>query len=226
MSALPPPRPVGYNADMPDRIIPLESRESFEDDGPASFIEYVAAIILGSVEQVEVDDEAGYDARSLDVGITGAFALGCAVGVEFPNRIEQVLEQVLPGEVAVVLDELRQPFADQVAALRNSGAPLEAEAFTAEIVESLDGADAASLEVAATLIQQTLAYGIMLARLERATAIVLRNAMDRAQREAYEELQELQIPDAGGDGPFETLQGVARCIMDDYEAEIGFRSEA
>ena len=207
---------------MPDRTIPLEPRESFDDDGPVPFIDYVAAIIVDSVEQIEADGETGCDARSLEVGITGAFALGCAIGVEFPDRVEQVLEQAFPGDVAEALDELRQPLAEQVAALRNSGAPLEAEAFTAEIAESLDGADAATLEFAVALIRHTFAYGVMLARLERATAIVLRNAMDRAQREAYEELQELQAQGSGEDEPFETLQGVARSIMDDYEAEVGF----
>ena len=211
---------------MSDRIIPLEPVSSGDGpEGPAAFTDVVVVFHLQGLPQHDHDGEPFFDGGPLSEGAVAAFALGCAVGVDFPSRIEQILEQTHTDAVEHIIAECRGPLEQQADAARRSTEPLEAEDFIDDLLQALEEAEHADLETAQNALSMSFEYGLVLAHLRRSAALVLRNAFNRSQEEAVRELDE-EEPDEEdvppGPAPFESLQEFAAEIMAAYEADIGF----
>lgn len=214
---------------MPDRIIPLEPVDNSNDGhdhGPIAFTDVVVALYLEGLPYHEHDEEMFYDSGPLSEAIVGSFALGCAVGVDFPSRIQQVLEQTHPGEVQHIVEECRNPLEAQVTAARSSTEPLEPEDFVDDLLEAIEKAEQADIETSQNALSVSFEYGLILAEIQRSAALVLRNAFNRSQEEAVAEFQdgpsEEDLPP--GPDPFESLQELANEIVAAYEADIGFET--
>ena len=211
---------------MSDRIIPLEPVSSDDGpEGPAAFTDVVVVFYLQGLPQHDHDGELFFDGGPLSEGAVAAFALGCAVGVDFSSRIEQILEQTHTDAVEHIIAECRGPLEQQADAARRSTEPLEPEDFIDDLLQALEEAEHADLETAQNALSMSFEYGLVLAHLRRSAALVLRNAFNRSQEEAVRELDE-EEPDEEdvppGPAPFESLQEFAAEIMAAYEADIGF----
>ena len=211
---------------MSARIIPLEPVGS--DDGPeglATFTDVVVVFYLEGLPRHEHDGEPFFDSGPLTEATVAAFALGCAVGVDFPARIEQILEQTHSDAVEHIVAECREPLEEQVSAARRSTEPLEPEDFIDDLLQGLEEAEHADIETAQNALSMSFEYGLILAHVQRSAALVLRNAFNRSQEEAVRELEE-EHPDEEdvppGPAPFESLQEFSAEIMAAYEADIGF----
>lgn len=214
-----------YNAAVSDRIIPLEPITSGgEDDGPIALTDVVVALHLEGLPAHHHDGEPFYDCGPLSEAVVASFALGCAVGIDFPARIEPVLDQTHPGQAEHVIAECRGQLEQQAAAARQSSGPIEPEDFLDELLQALEGAEHADVESAQNALSMSFEYGLILARVQRSAAMVLRNAFNRSQQEAVVDFgdgdTDEELPP--GPDPFESLQELAREIMDAYDADIGF----
>ena len=215
---------------MSDRIIPLESRDPHDDadSGPIAFTDVVVALYLEGLPAHEHDGEAFYDGGPLSEATIGSFALGCAVGVDFSARIEPVLEQTHPDQVEHIIEECRGPLKERVAAARSSMDPLEPEDLIDELIKALEEGESghADIETAQNALSMSFEYGLILARVQRSAALVLRNSFNRSQEEAVEDFTEGEADEdvPPGPDPFESLQDLAGEIMAAYEADIGFSS--
>ena len=212
---------------MSDRIIPLELVSSDDgSDGIAAFTDVVVVFYLEGLPQHDHDGDLFFDSGPLSEAAVAAFALGCAMGVDFPARIEQMLEQTHPNAVEHIIAECREPLEQQADAARRSTEPLEPEDFIDDLLKALEEAEHADIETAQNALSMSFEYGLVLAHIKRSAALVLRNAFNRAQEEAVRELDQDE-PDEddvppGPTAPFESLQEFAAEIMAAYEADIGF----
>ena len=211
---------------MPDRIIPLEPVSSGGgSDALAAFTDVVVVFYLEGLPRHEHDGEPFFDSGPLSETAVAAFALGCAVGVDFPRRIEPILEQTHTNTVEHIIAECREPLEQQTDVARRSIEPLEPEDFIDDLLKALEEAEHADIETAQNALSMSFEYGLILAHVRRSAALVLRNAFNRSQEEAVRELNE-EEPDEDdvppGPAPFESLQEFAAEIMAAYEADIGF----
>ena len=206
---------------MSDRIITLEPiGGGGEDDGPIALTDVVVALHLDGLPAHHHGDEPFYDCGPLSEAVVASFALGCAVGIDFPARIEPVLDQTHPGQAAHVIATCRDPIEQQIAAARRSPDPVDPEDFLDELLQAIEDADHADLESAQNALSMGFEYGLILARIRRSAALVLRNAFNRSQEDAVGDDADGEPPP--GPDPFASLQELAREIMAAYEADIGF----
>jgi hypothetical protein len=213
---------------MPKRkFIPLENAEDVE--GPVTFTDVVIALHIGEVPtQLSEDDAEVFESSPLAESVIAAFALGCAVGVEFPDRIAPILEQTHAGAVEHIIEECRGPLTEQVAAAKEAAETLEPVSFIKSLVEGVEQAEYADNETAHNALSMSFEYGCILAHVQRAAAILVRNAYNREQDAAVRELQADDPDDAddddvpGGPDPFHSVQEFATEVMEAYEADIGF----
>ena len=215
---------------MSDRIIHLEPVDSSShDDGPLAFTDVIVVVYLEGLPAHDHDGDVFYESDPLGEAVAGAFALGCAVGVDFPDRIVPVLEQTHPGQVTEIIDECREPLELQVAAARQTTDPLEPADFIGDMLQAIEEASHADIETAQNALSMSFEYGLILAHVQRSAALVLRNAFNRAQEKAAQEEEPEDEPADAEDedlspeyAPFESLQELAQEIMSAYEADIGF----
>ncbi len=214
---------------MSDLIIPLEPREP-SDDAPIAFTDIITALVIENVETREHGDETFYDVDGVALGSALAFAIGCAVGVEFPERIEPALAQTHGDDASSVIEACRAPLAQAATDARRSTEPPAPADFISELLDSLAEIERADIETAQSAISVSFEYGLLLAHTQRAAALVLRNAFDRSRKEEFESAPNNDDPEAPPGSPgasddpddFETLQEIAREVMASYEEDIGF----
>ncbi|MEE8518452.1 MAG: hypothetical protein V3S98_04945 [Dehalococcoidia bacterium] len=160
----------------------------------------------------------------LSEAVVGAFALGSAIALEFPDRIIDILEQTHPGESGAIIDECREPLEQQTAALRGSSEPLEPEDFVDSLLQAIDQGDNVDSDTAQNALSMSFEYGCILAHVQRSAAIMVRNAYNRGQEEAVGEFEGEGDDVPAGPDPFQSLQELATEIMEAYVADIGFGS--
>jgi hypothetical protein len=206
-----------------DRLIPLEDVSDFPE-GPTAFTDVILALYLEGLPVTEDEDgDPAYEAGPLADAVVGVFALGCALGVEFPDRVATILGQTHPEGIEHIIEECREPLAERVAASRAGGEALAAEEFIEDLVHALDDDMYADNDTALNALSIAFEYGCVVAHLERSAAILVRNAQNRDRRETLEELEagdEVEPPE--GPDPYQSLQELAAEIMSAYEADIGF----
>jgi hypothetical protein len=215
---------------MPDRkFIPLENADDVE--GPVTFTDVVIALhVEGLPTQLSEDDEAVFEAGALAESVVAAFALGCAVGVEFPDRVGPILEQTHEDAVEHIIEECRGPLTELVSAAKEAAEPLQPESFIESLVDGVEQSEYADNETAHNALSMSFEYGCILAHVQRSAAILVRNAYNREQDAAVRELQAEDPDDAddddlpGGPDPFHSVQEFATEVMEAYEADIGFAS--
>ncbi len=208
----------------PDRrLIPLDDANDVPD-GPAAFTDVILALYLEGLPFAEGEDGGpAYESGPLTEAVIGAFSLGCALGVEFPERVQPILEQTHPEGIDPIIEECHEPLAARVAASRAGSAPLEAEHFIDDLLQAIDQDGYADNNTALNSLSIGFEYGCVVARLERAAAILVRNAYNRDRRETLDEIEagdDVEPPE--GPDPYQSLQELAVEIMTAYEADIGF----
>jgi hypothetical protein len=159
----------------------------------------------------------------LTEAVIGAFALGCAVGVQYSMRVLSILGQTHEGVVDEVVAECTESLKEHVKETKAAAEPIEAESFIEALIDGLDGAPYTDVETAQNALSMSFEYGCILASVERGAAIVVRNEYNRSQDKALEEFQDGQTEEAPeGPDPFHSLQQFAAEVMEAYEADIGF----
>ncbi len=183
----------------------------------------IALYLEGLPQELDEDDGLVFESGPLADTVIGAFALGCAVGVEYPMRVQSILAQTHEGAVDEVIAECSESLKQGVAEAKAAAEPIEAESFIAALVDGLDGGPYADVETAQNALSMSCEYGCILASVERGAAIVVRNEYNRSQDKALDEFQEGQTEEVPeGPDPFHSLQEFATEVMDAYEADIGF----
>ena len=113
-----------------------------------------------------------------------------------------------------------------MAAARQATEALAPEDFLHELLETLEESEHADAETAQNAVSMSFEYGLLLARVSRSAAIVLRNAVNRstedAMRAASGDGWESAPAAEEGEPPFESLQELAAEMMSAYEADVGF----
>jgi hypothetical protein len=165
----------------------------------------------------EVEGEVLYAAGPLRTAATAVFALGCALGIEFPDFVEPVLRQT-HDDVAEILDECREPLSQQVEEARASGSEVTAEVFMADLFAPLGEGEPIEDEVAYNILSIAFEYGCILASVQRAAAMVVRNAHNRAT--AAE-----PAPYAPGPSPDQKVQDLARELVAAYQKDFGLGAD-
>ena len=207
---------------MSQRIIPLEPVGDLPE-GPVAFTDIVIALHVEGLPAHDHDGEPHFEPGPLSEAVVAAFALGCAVGADFPDRVLQVLEQTHPGAVGHVIEECREPLVEQAAAVRRSAEPLEPEDFIDDLLRAIEGDDHADAETAHNALSMGFEYGCILASVQRPAALMVRNAFNRAQAEAVSEFEAGTSDDVPpGPDPHRPLQELAEELISAYEADIGF----
>ncbi len=211
---------------MSDLIIPLEPLHPSDDDddGPVAFTDFIVHMVIDNAETHEHGGEAFYDVGDVATGGVLSFAIGCAVGVEFDDRIETMLEQTRGDQVEALVEACREPMAEAAAEARKSSEPPTPEFFIGDLLDTLHEMGHADAETAYGFVGSCFEYGLIFAKAQRSTALVLRNAFDRERKADLEEPS--AEADASGEpedaGEFESLQDLAREVMAEYEEEFGF----
>ena len=197
-----------------------------EADERATFTDVVIALYLeGLPDSLDENDGLVFESGPLAESVIGAFALGCAVGVEYPTHVRGILEQTHEGVVDEVIAECRESLSERVGEAKAAAEPLEAESFIATLVDGLDGGPFTDVETAQNALSMSFEYGCVLAFAERGAAIVVRNEYNRSQDKALDEFEEGHTEEAPeGPDPFHSLQEFATEVMEAYEADIGFDS--
>lgn len=220
---------------MPNRVIPLEPVPPGGDDGGAlAFTDVVVLLHLEAAPSQEHGRDTLFESEPIAEAAVGAFGLGCAVGVDFPDRVFPILEQTHPGESERIAAECAEPLERQVAAARQSTETLAADDFLYDLLETLDETERVDAETAQNAVSMSFEYGLLLARVSRSAALVLRNAVNRSLEDAMRapppEGVDAPAPSASppppegeeSAPPFESLQELAAEMMAAYEADVGF----
>lgn len=223
---------------MPNRVIPLEPVPPGGDDGGAlAFTDVVVLLHLQAAPSQEHGRDTLFESEPVAEAAVGAFGLGCAVGVDFPDRVLPILEQTHPGESERIAAECAEPLERQVDAARQSTETLVADDFLYDLLETLDETERVDAETAQNAVSMSFEYGLLLARVSRSAALVLRNAVNRSLEDAMRAPPPDAPPPEGGDAPapsasppegeesappFESLQELAAEMMAAYEADVGF----
>jgi hypothetical protein len=202
----------------PQRIIPLEPAGT-EPSEPPALTDVVMALYLEGLphDLREVEGEVLYAAGPLRTAATAVFALGCALGIEFPDFVEPVLRQT-HDDVAEILDECREPLSQQVEEARASGSEVTAEVFMADLFAPLGEGEPIEDEVTYNILSIAFEYGCILASVQRAAAMVVRNAHNRAT--AAE-----PAPYAPGPSPDQKVQDLARELVAAYQKDFGLGAD-
>lgn len=233
---------------MPNRVIPLEpvppGGGDDGDRGALAFTDVVVLLHLEAAPSQEHGRDTLFESEPIAEAAVGAFGLGCAVGVDFPDRVFPILEQTHPGESERIAAECAEPLERQVAAARQSTETLAADDFLYDLLETLDETERVNAETAQNAVSMSFEYGLLLARVSRSAALVLRNAVNRSLEDAMhapppgapptdamppegEDAPSLSAPPPPPEGeesapPFESLQELAAEMMAAYEADVGF----
>ncbi len=225
---------------MPNRVIPLEpvppGGGDDGDRGALAFTDVVVLLHLQAAPSQEHGRDTLFESDPVAEAAVGAFGLGCAVGVDFPDRVLPILEQTHPGESERIAAECAEPLERQVAAARQSTETLAADDFLYDLLETLDETERVDAETAQNAVSMSFEYGLLLARVSRSAALVLRNAVNRSLEDAMrapppgalppeEDAPAPSAPPLEGEEnapPFESLQELAAEMMAAYEADVGF----
>ena len=206
----------------PRKFIPLDAIEDIEEE-PLAFTDVVIALYLeGLPSDMDEEDEQVFESAPLAEAVIGAFCLGCAIGIESPERLLPILTQTHSDDLDEIIDECRESLKQRIDEAKAATEPIEAESFITAMTDGLDERPYASGETAQNALSMSFEYGCVLAHTERGAAIVVRNEFNRSQEEAVEELEDggnaegLEGPD-----PFHSLQEFAAEIIAAYEADIG-----
>ncbi len=211
----------------PRKFIPLTAIEEFDEESIA-FTDVVIALYLEGLP-VDIDEEGEqvFESAPLTEAVIGAFCLGCAIGIEYPERLLAILTQTHVDELDEIINECRGSLTQCIEEARAAAEPIEAESFISEMTGGLDERPYASAETAQSALSMSFEYGCILAYVERGVAIMVRNEFNRSEEVAAEEPEEEeqeQEEDMGrkvGSAPYHSLQEFAAEIVAAYEADIG-----
>jgi hypothetical protein len=197
-----------------------------ELDEPIAFTDVILALYLENLPSHAHDDdedEEFFNAEPLADAVIGAFALGCAIGLEFPQHVRTILAQTHSGQVDEIVAECKEPLSEQVAETRASGQPLEAEDFVDTLVEAINQGEHVDSETAQNALSMSFEYGLVLSHVERTAAMVVRNAFNRDQETSVREYESGESTDVpSSPDPYQSLQELSKEIVTAYEADIGF----
>ncbi len=189
----------------------------------------VLALYLEGLPRDDAHGSHSYSTGPLTEAAEGAFALGCALGVEFPDRVSLILAQTHPGEVQAIIDDCTGPLQDQVVEAREASAELEPALFMGSLFEALDEDEPVEADAACNILSIAFEYGCVLAHVERRGAQLVRNSFNRrqalaAQGRATTEATSEPPPPAMGPRPSldRPVQELAQELLTAYEADIGF----
>jgi hypothetical protein len=226
----------------PIKFIPLDAAEDVDDEIPA-FTDVVIALYLeGLPSDMDEDDEQIFESAPLAEAVIGAFCLGCAIGIEYPERLLPILAQTHEEELDEIIAECKASLTQCIEEAKAAAEPIEAESFIVGMTDGLDERPYASAETAQNALSMAFEYGCILAHVERGAAIVVRNEFNRSEEAAAEELEDEEENEEGHDhadhaghdhaghdhgddtdahGPYQSVQEFAVEIIAAYEADIG-----
>jgi hypothetical protein len=228
----------------PIKYIQLDAAEDVDDE-PLAFTDVVIALYLeGLPSDIDEEDQQVFESAPLAEAVIGAFCLGCAIGIEYPERLLPILAQTHEDELDEIIDECRESLTERIQEAKTAAEPLEAESFIVAMTDGLDERPYVDAETAQNALSMSFEYGCVLAQVERGAAIVVRNEFNRSEEAAAEELEDDQEDHAGhshnennhgghdhvghdhGDaadehGPYHSVQEFAIEIIAAYEADIG-----
>ena len=163
-----------------------------------------------------------FESGPLGESVIGAFGLGCAVGIEFPEKVQPILAQTHEDQVGEIVEACRGSLLERIEEARTAAEPIDAESFIGAIVDGIEERPFSDSETAQNALSMSFEYGCILAHVARGAAIVVRNEVNRSQQEQLEDFEEGLEPEAPeGPDPFHTLQQFAAEVMSAYEADMG-----
>lgn len=171
------------------------------------------------------EDEEGlpvFESGPLGESVIGAFGLGCAVGIEYPDRIMPILRQTHEDDLNEVVEDCRTALLERIDEAKEAMEPIDAESFVAAIVDSIEEKPFCDSDTAQNALSMSFEYGCILASVARGAAMVVRNEVNRSQQERVEDFEDGLDNDAP-DNPeaFQSLQEFATEVMAAYEADLG-----
>ena len=206
----------------PRKFIPLDAIEDI-DEAPVALTDVVIALYLeGLPSDIGEEDDQVFESPPLAEAVIGAFCLGCAIGVEYPERLLPILTQTHAHDIDEIIDECRASLTQRIDEAKAAAEPIEAESFIAAMTDGLDERPYTSAETAQSVLSMSFEYGCVLAHVDRGAARVVRNEFNRSQEEAVDEFDgEGDIEPHEGPDPYHSLQDFAEEIIAAYEADIG-----
>ncbi len=194
---------------------------------PVPFTDVVLLLYLDELPQhQDTAAEPHYEAESLRRAATGAFALGCAAGIEHPYLVKPILEQTHAGESDAIVAECTGTLTEQVAHARQASTPLEPSLFLEPLLEGMVEEPHVPSDAACHILSIGFEYGCILAVVEPRAARLVRNGFNRRQAETLRALEagESAVAPLGLD-PHQPIQQAARELVAAYRKDIGFGIE-
>lgn len=170
-----------------------------------------------------------YSIQPLAEFASSAFALGCAIGVQFRDTIVPILEQTHPGEAEAIIEDCAGPLRAQILEVREEAIELNPEVFIGSVFEGLEDEEPIDLDATCNILSIAFEYGCVLAHVERGAAQVVRNSFNR--RETVTSNIETSLIAVSGQTPpsqeveqsrLRPIQEFAQELFSAYEAGIGF----
>ena len=185
----------------------------------------LALYLEGLPRRDDPDGTSYFEAEPLTEAAAGAFALGCALGAAFPDRVRLILEQTHPGEVDAIISDCADPLEAEVAEAREAGRELEPSLFMASIFEAMDDVEPVEADVACNVVSIGFEYGCILAEVERRAAQMVRNSFNRRQAEVLRAAADADSAEGlilVGPDPERPVQELAQEVLAAYEKDFGF----
>jgi len=200
--------------------------DSDTDEPHVPLTDVVLMLYLEEVPLVSDDPsvEPTYETEALRNASLGAFAMGCATGMDFPDLIRPILEQTHPDEGAdTIIEDCEGPLTEQVEEARAASQELNAGLFLESLFEAMEDDPEVEAQAAYNILSISFEYGCILAKVERRAALLVRNDFNRKQAELVEAMErgEEPFPVLGPD-PKRPIQDTAKELVTAYHADIGF----
>jgi hypothetical protein len=186
----------------------------------------VLMLYLEEIPQVSEgpSGEPIYEAEALRKASAGAFTMGCAIGMDFPDLVRPILEQTHSDEGAdTIIEDCEGPLTEQVVEARAANQELNSALFLESLFEAMEEDEEIEAQAAYNVLSISFEYGCILAKVERRAALLVRNDFNRKQAEQVEAMErgEEPFPVLGPD-PNRPIQDTAKELVTAYQADIGF----
>jgi hypothetical protein len=197
-----------------------------DDEQHVPLTDVVLMLYLEEIPQVSESPsgQPAYETEALRRAAMGAFAMGCATGMEFPDLVRPILEQTHPDEGAdTIIEDCEGPLTEQVVEARAANQGLSSELFLESLFEAMEEDPEVEAQAAYNVLSISFEYGCILAKVERSAALLVRNDFNRKQAEQVEAMErgEEPFPVLGPD-PNRPIQDTAKELVTAYQADIGF----
>ena len=176
-------------------------------------------------EESTVSGAPAYEANAVKRSANGAFSMGCATGIAFPDLVHSILAQTHPKEDPVALiEECKEPLLEQIVEARTANEEIGAGLFLESLFDAMEEDEYMEAQATYNVLSISFEYGCILASVDRRAALLTRNDFNRKQKELVESIMTGQEPhQVLGTDPSRPIQDTTKELIAAYLSDFGFK---